>query len=103
MRDQDGNKWVKVKDYSNGSLRSKIAQATTLEELESYRDLVLELAGRGELSGSNLRKLEKAGAARYKHLSTQLVRPVAPTLLIPKHLAGGKLIVEPKHEHGLER
>lgn len=91
MRDEAGNKLKQVRDYSNGSLRSKMAKAATRQELEAYMNLAAELGSRGELSGSEIRKLEKVAAFRCQELESQLVVPASPSLIVPR----GDLIVEP--------
>jgi hypothetical protein len=86
-----GYKLKKVRDYSGGSLISKIQQAETLQELEEYRNLVLELARRRELSRGTIRKMEKAGKLRFEELSSRLIQLPERRLLVPQ----GGLVVAP--------
>ena len=86
-------KLVKVRDYSRGSLRTAILRAGNLEELEQIRALVVELMTDPERtdrpSMGTLRKLEKAGKAKYEELQGQIVQaPGRQGILLPD-MSGG--------------
>ena len=80
-RDEAGVKYHLVRDYSgHKSLRAHIRECRNLDELQAIRDLVVALARQGVISSSNLRKLDKLGAAQYTRLSlierpTLVVKP----------------------------
>lgn len=65
----------------------RVAAARTLEQLEQIRAAVLELAKAGRIKGRTLRRIEAAGANRYRELSEALI--VAP----PEEQQQGALFV----------
>jgi len=88
-------KLKRVRDYSRGSLRDAISRAQSLAELEEVRKVVVSIAAEGRISQQGLRKLDRAGAAKFAELKNRLI--VAPTshILVPKHTGEGRLIVRP--------
>jgi len=79
FRDEAGVKYHLSRDYSgHKSLRDRIRECRNLNELEKVRTLVVVLAQQGQISSSNLRKLDKLGAAQYARLS--LIE--RPTLIV---------------------
>jgi hypothetical protein len=68
-----GIKTKVVRDYRQGSIRDKIADARNMEELEMVRQAVVSLARAGRISSGTLRKLDKAGAAKARELQTQRI------------------------------
>ena len=81
-------RWKRVRDYSNGSILDHIYRCESLEQLEALRQQVVQIAAEGGISRKVMRRIDRAGAAKYQEIeSRMIVRPDVGGLLVPKQKA----------------
>lgn len=75
-------KMVKVRDYSQGSLRDRVCRAESEEEVMALGALAQALYEEGRLSGRSWEKFDRAAQSRLKKLRGRLIQPM-PLLVAP--------------------
>lgn len=86
---------MKQTTYPQPSLVNRIAAIETMEELVQARDTLLALWEKGELSRRTARRLEQVANERYRVISQRRVQVPRGGVLVPRHLAEGKVVLGP--------
>ena len=77
------------------NLVDRVAALETIEELEAARDTLLALWEKGELSRRTARRLEQVANERYRVIKARRVQVPRGGVMVPRHLAEGKVILGP--------
>jgi hypothetical protein len=68
-----GFKTKRIRVWPEGNLRERISRAQTHEELDGIRQEVMARAKAGQIPPSTLRKIDTAGAAKFRELSERRI------------------------------